>query len=99
MPFLITYIESTTDFQLLSNSSIDDFKGGFGFKGFSIPELTNRQKEIMEYAIKRGYYDSPKKISGKDIAKELNIAYSTFYEHIRKVERKSIKHLYGKKSL
>lgn len=83
------------DFKVLSNTKIEDFKSGFGFKGFTLPNITTRQNEIITYAIKRGYYEEPKKVSGKALAKELNIEYATFYEHIRKIEKKIIKHFIG----
>lgn len=86
------------DFKLLSNTKIEDFKSGFGFSGFTLPNITTRQSEIITYAIKRGYYDTPKKVSGKTLAKELNIEYATFYEHIRKIEKKIIKHFIGESS-
>jgi len=92
---LIDSMSENTEFKVLSNTRIEDFKGGFGYKGFSMPDLTKRQEEIIMHAIKRGYYETPKKISGKELADELHITYATFYEHVRKVERKIIKHLFG----
>lgn len=49
--------------------------------------LTKRQKEIILYAVDKGYYDIPRKISTKDLAKKFNISQSALSEHLRKIER------------
>ena len=49
--------------------------------------LTERQKEIVYYAVENGYYEIPRKINSKEIAKHFNISKSAFCEHIRKVEK------------
>jgi predicted DNA binding protein len=95
METLIKRMTENIEVKVLANTTIEDFKSGFGFSGFTMPQITKRQMEIITYAIKRGYYDSPKKVSGQEIAKELGIEYATFYEHIRKIENKVIKHVFG----
>jgi predicted DNA binding protein len=50
--------------------------------------LTERQHEVLETAIKKGYYNTPRRrqASQKDIAEELGCAPSTVDEHLRKAE-------------
>lgn len=50
--------------------------------------LSDRQYEVFELARERGYYDSPRRISGSELAEELNISKTTLHEHLRKVEAK-----------
>jgi predicted DNA binding protein len=53
-----------------------------------MPFLTKGQKRALELATQRGYYNFPRKIELKDLAKEAGISLSTFREHLRKAEKK-----------
>jgi predicted DNA binding protein len=50
--------------------------------------LTDRQEEILRMALESGYYDQPKRVTIKDLAKRLGIAPSTFQEILQRAERK-----------
>ncbi len=54
------------------------------------PELTDKQKQAIELAIKKGYYTSPRKISVQELAKISGLSFSTFQVHLRKAEEKLI---------
>ncbi|ELZ76940.1 HTH DNA binding domain-containing protein [Haloferax larsenii JCM 13917] len=51
-------------------------------------ELTSRQREVLETAVERGYYDIPRQVSIETLAAELDCSPSTVSEHLRKVESK-----------
>ncbi len=53
----------------------------------SFLELTDRQKEIIYYAIQQGFFEIPRKINSEEIADHFKISQSTFYEHLRKIDR------------
>lgn len=53
--------------------------------------LTSRQKEIFTSAIKRGYFDFPRKTGLTELANELSIKPSTLSEILRKAESKIAK--------
>ncbi len=55
-----------------------------------LPDLTKNQKNALEFAINNGYYDYPKKIKMENLAKKMNISYSTFQAHLKKAEGKII---------
>jgi len=61
-------------------------------KNFSItkitPELTKKQEQAIQLAIQHGYYEYPRLIELKKLAKLMNISYSTYQAHLRKAERK-----------
>ena len=54
------------------------------------PKLTTKQREIIESAISNGYYEYPRKKDVKTLAKERELSFSTFQEHLRKAENKLI---------
>ncbi len=50
--------------------------------------LTSRQEEIVKAAFEKGYYDFPKKITIKKLAKIFNISPSTLNEILQRGEKK-----------
>jgi hypothetical protein len=50
--------------------------------------LTARQLEVLETAFDRGYFDHPRNATGCDVADALDIAPSTFAEHLAAAQRK-----------
>lgn len=51
-----------------------------------LSSLTTRQCEVFETAVRKGYYDVPRRVTHQDIAEELGCAPSTVDEHLRKAE-------------
>lgn len=49
--------------------------------------LTDRQREVLTTAYERGYYDQPRRVTGEELAAELDISPSTFAQHVRAAER------------
>lgn len=60
------------------------------------PNLTDKQKKAFELAVKKGYYEYPKQIELKELAKLSGISYSTFQQHLKYAERKINSFFYGK---
>lgn len=50
--------------------------------------LTPRQAEVLQTAFEASYYGPTRSTSGQQLAEELGIAPPTFFEHLRKAERK-----------
>lgn len=50
--------------------------------------LSERQREVLELARKRGYYAWPHGISATELAEELGVTKPTVVEHLRKAEAK-----------
>lgn len=55
-----------------------------------LPNLSKKQYNTFNFAISKGYYDFPRKISMKELAKLQRISYSTFQEHLKRAESKII---------
>ncbi len=60
------------------------------------PELTDKQKQAMNLAIKNGYYSYPRKTSIEELAKLSNLSFSTFHAHLRKAEQKLLPFFFEK---
>ncbi len=52
--------------------------------------LTPKQKQATEIAYENGYYEYPKKIELRALAKKMNVSLPTFQEHLKKAENKMI---------
>ncbi len=55
-----------------------------------IPDITKKQKKALQLAVNNGYYNYPKKVELKELAKLMNISYSTYQAHLKKAEGKLI---------
>lgn len=55
-----------------------------------MPNLTEKQKRALDIAIDNGYYESPRKIDLRKMAKLMNVSLSTFEQHLRVAEEKLI---------
>jgi predicted DNA binding protein len=56
---------------------------------FIDPEsFTERQREVLRTAHERGYFDHPKRANATEVSAELDIATSTFAEHLAAAQTK-----------
>lgn len=58
--------------------------------------VTRRQKEIINVALEKGYYDYPRGTTIRDLAKVFDISPSTLGEILQRGERNIIKSFFGK---
>jgi len=50
--------------------------------------LTNRQMMIVKNALEMGYFDYPRRVTGRELARRLNISQSTLYEALQDSQKK-----------
>lgn len=63
--------------------------------GFTPEEaLTVRQLEILKAAFFGGYYDTPREISGEELAASFDISNSAVSKHLRAAQRQLLSHLF-----
>lgn len=55
--------------------------------------LTDRQQEVLETAYYSGFFDSPRKSTGEEVGRSLDISQPTFQHHLRAAERKLLRRL------
>ena len=60
--------------------------------------LTERQQTVMHLALERGYFEWPRSVEARELAAELDVAHSTFLEHLRKAERKLLEGAFAEES-
>ncbi len=60
--------------------------------------LTDRQKEIMYYAVQQGYYETPRRVKTGTIANHFDISRSGIHNHLRKVERTIFNSIFRQRS-
>lgn len=82
---LLKTSEKIKDFKLhyireekLENISVTGFQ----------PDLTAKQKQAYELAVRHGYYEYPKKITLKELARLMKVSYSTYQQHLSYAEKK-----------
>lgn len=54
----------------------------------STAKLTDRQFEVIECALKEGYFEWPRDSGSDEIAEKLGVSRATFLEHLRKAQSK-----------
>ncbi|TFF87257.1 MAG: hypothetical protein EU549_05055 [Promethearchaeota archaeon] len=93
---IITFISNNKTIDIILNQNEILFESNFKILSISsvLPNeenlnliLTERQKEIIYYAVEKGYYEIPRKIDSNTLANHFEISKSAFCEHIRKIER------------
>lgn len=52
-----------------------------------VAELTERQREVLEVALRAGYFDWPRGSTAEEVAESLGISSATLHGHLRKAER------------
>lgn len=75
------------DFKLIrfTNMKMDDV-----FFPKLMPDLTEKQKRALELAIENRYYDSPRKIGLRELAKLMGVSLATYQQHLIVAEGKLI---------
>ena len=57
------------------------------------PNISEKQTQALELAVKQGYYEFPRKIKLEELAKLSKVKRQTFQENLRRAERKLIPYL------
>ena len=70
------------------NISVQTIKNG---SEKSLDFLTEKQREVLELAVRRGYYEDGSEVTLKQLADHLGIARSTIGEHLKRAESEVVK--------
>lgn len=69
----------------ITQSKIDDI-----FLPHIMPKLSDKQKQVIQLAVKMGYFEFPRKINLDGLAKKLKLSKQTVQQHIRIAEKKLV---------
>jgi len=64
----------------------------------SMSDLSPKQFQILKTAVESGYFDCPRRMNSRELAKQMGIAQSTFLEHLRKSQLKILGQALGSNS-
>ncbi|MHA1723466.1 MAG: helix-turn-helix domain-containing protein [Promethearchaeota archaeon] len=89
----------TSSYEILASMDLDkieDIKDFFGNYFLPFPNFTKKQRELASYAAQHGYFQTPKKISAKDIAKKFNISVTAVNKHMNNIKNIAMEYFFGK---
>jgi len=89
----------TENYTIIAINDIDEIKNSESNIWESIipfPNFTKAQEEIVKFAAKNGYFNSPKRISAKRIANHFKITESAINKHIRNATNLAMEYFFGK---
>jgi hypothetical protein len=78
--------------------SVDRLGEYDAYRESQVTALTDRQEEVLEVARERGYYETPRQASVRDVAEEVGCSKSTAANHLRKAEARLVS-LYEDRSI
>ena len=62
--------------------------------GLDLSDLTEKQRDALELAIALGYYEWPRRVSAKELARRLGVSGSSLLQRLRVAEAKLVKNAY-----
>ena len=80
-----------TDLNDIKNSDVGVWQSLIPFPSFTI-----KQQDIVKYAARNGYFNTPKKISAEKIAQKFNISESAVNKHLRNATNLAMDYFFGK---
>lgn len=86
---LVSEIDSTFSIKSMASITESDHENGLAATSFeSTDNLTDKQREALRVAYQSGYFNNPRDSSADEIAETLDIAHSTFLQHLRAAQAK-----------
>ena len=89
----------TEDYKIIGMTDVnklDKFDNTLWRSAIPFPEFTKRQKDIASYAAKKGYFQSPKRISASKLAEHFGISISAVNKLLKKAENTAMEFFFGK---
>ena len=85
---ILSFLEFVREVMPPDTISVQTVKNG---SSKDLDFLTEKQREVLELAVKRGYYEDGGEVTLKRLADELGIARSTTGEHLKRAESEVLK--------
>ncbi len=88
---ILNQLKMFKSMQLLSVANVDE-KTASSMN--TMPRLTSRQKEILTFATRRGYFEIPKQISTQQVAEHFQVSSSAIINHLQKAEKSIMEYFF-----
>ncbi len=75
--------------------AIENLNKNIADSSFPIPNFSYKQQEITRYALRCGYFESPKRIGSEEIANHFEISKSAVTKHLRTAIKKGMKYFFS----
>ncbi|MGM0397875.1 MAG: helix-turn-helix domain-containing protein [Halobacteriota archaeon] len=75
-------------------TTVDDDEHAPAFRVFDTSRLTEKEREMLQYAVEAGYYDRHRKVSLQDVAEVFGVTKQTCSERLGVAESKITKDLF-----
>lgn len=75
-------------------TNIEDVERESDYARADLRKLTDRQYEVIEAAVRMGYFSYPRDSNAKDVASSLGITSSTFTEHLNTAQAKIFEQIF-----
>ena len=85
---ILSFLEFVREVMPPDTISVQTVKNG---SSKDLDFLTEKQREVLELAVNRGYYEDGGEVTLKQLADELGIARSTTGEHLKRAESEVVK--------
>ena len=85
---ILSFLEFVREVMPPDTISVQTVKNG---SSKDLDFLTEKQREVLELAVNRGYYEDGADVTLKQLADELGIARSTTGEHLKRAESEVLK--------
>jgi predicted DNA binding protein len=88
----------TQNYKIISTvdlDNIDQYDKNIWKSAIPYPKFTKRQIDIASYAARNGYFKSPKKISGRQIADYFKISVTAVNKHLKKARNIAMEYFFG----
>ncbi|GAA5060050.1 GAF domain-containing protein [Haladaptatus pallidirubidus] len=81
--------QAVPDLELLSRRALTRaLETELTFLAMFEDRLTSRQQEILQFAYRSGFFESPRVQTGNELSEALDISQSTFTQHLREAQRR-----------
>jgi PAS domain S-box-containing protein len=85
------------EIELVSKQLVEDTRrSGFELRGWMGEHLTSKQRQALEEAYFRGYFEWPRENTAEEIAEALGVSSATFHAHHRKATQKLLSVMFEK---
>jgi len=75
--------------------ALDDLRHELRDNRMLMPAFTVRQREVASYAVRNGFFKTPKRVTAAHIAEHFDISISAVTEHLRKARQIALEYFFG----